>query len=68
MLSRKGTLRLLSFWRWKVWVGAEPVAWRAGKMNGERRMGKAAGGGVEIRVCWVGELERGDPQNHQGML
>ena len=47
---------ILEMERWKVWIGAEPVAWGTGKMNGERRMGKAAGGGVGIRVCWAGEL------------
>ena len=31
---------ILEMERWKVWIGAEPVAWRTGKLNGERRMGK----------------------------
>lgn len=50
--------------RRKVWIGAEPVAWRAGKANGE--MGERLE--VELGCVCVREAGGGCPQSSQGML
>lgn len=66
LLIRKGTLRLLSFCRWKEGKFGLVQSLLLGEQ--ERRMEKWERLEVELGCVWGGEAGGGCPQSSQGML